>query len=100
MADIASHVIGMQLDPHKRLQALRRLGSGREVRIALSGWEGWRVEIKEVPMLLLAVGFASLLLAFMFALSLAGMGGLLLLAWKGLELAVGTAPGWLAALLP
>lgn len=96
--DVAFHVLGMQLDPHKRLQALRRMGSGREVTIKLDGWEGWAREIREVPVLLLWVSVALALLAFMFGLTLAAMGGALLLLWKGLELALVTFPAWVAAL--
>jgi Zn-dependent protease with chaperone function len=91
--DIAGHVIGMQLDPHKRLQALRRLGSGRDVTVALSGWEGWRKEAKDVPMFIMALVLALCLIGFMFALSLAGLGGFLLLLWTALDATVGAALG-------
>ena len=84
--EVAAHVLGMQLDPHKRLQGLKRLGSGRDVTIAVGGWEGWRKELKDFPQLLLGLAFALPLLGLMFALSLAAMGALLLLLWKGLEL--------------
>jgi Zn-dependent protease with chaperone function len=92
--EVAAHVLGMQLDPHKRLQDLKRLGSGRDVVIPLSGWEGWRKELKDLPILLTGLAVALPLLALMFALSLAAMGGLLFLLWKGLEFALGTVPGW------
>lgn len=93
--EVAAHVLGMQLDPHKRLQDLRRLGSGREVTIPVGGWEGWRKELKDLPILLSGLAVALPMLALMFALSLAAMGGLLLLLWKGLELVLATLPGWL-----
>jgi Zn-dependent protease with chaperone function len=93
--DIGSCVLGMQLDPHKRLQALRRLGSDREVTIALSGWEGWRKELKDLPQLLLWGGFALALLGLLMTLSLVGLGALLLLLWEVLELAMVDAPAWI-----
>ncbi len=86
--DVGGHVLGMQLDPHKRLQGLKRLGSGREVAIALGGWEGWRCEIRDVPLLLAALAFALALVGFMFALSFAGLGALLWLLWTVLDLAL------------
>ncbi|HEX8261526.1 MAG TPA: M48 family metalloprotease, partial [Allosphingosinicella sp.] len=69
--EVAGHVLGMQLDPHKRLQDLRPLGSGREVTIPVSGWEGWRKELKDLPILLSGLAVALPLLALMFAVSLA-----------------------------
>lgn len=93
--DVAGHVIGMQLDPHKRLQALRRLGSGREVTIPLDGWEGWRKEMKEMPMLIASLALAFGALGLMFALTMAAMGALLLALWTALEFLLVSVPGWL-----
>lgn len=93
--EVAAHVLGMQLDPHKRLQGLRRLGSGREINIPVGGWEGWRKELKDLPILLSGLAVAIPGLGLMLALSLAIMGALLLMLWTMLEFALATVPAWL-----
>ena len=92
--DIVGHVVGLQLEPEERMAHLRRLGSNVTAVVPAKPRDTW----KDVAMFLLMVAVAVGGLAFLAAMSLGGMGLLLLLVWWVLDLLLVSLPSALLAL--
>jgi Zn-dependent protease with chaperone function len=93
--DIVGQVVGLQLEPEERMANLRRLGSTVAAAVPVRPRDSWR----DVAMFFLWLAVAVGGLAFLAALSLGGMGLLLLFVWWIFDLLLVILPTALLALV-